>query len=124
MHEFDHMALLWIQNRDARFHITCPLGRTQAERLGRLIAANLSGLTYLFLFIEVADVEIATAQQGFEIGKLKNPRPHRGTRGIEALLLQENGKEHFLDNVLGLRSVTKNSERHRIHLAAIAMEQL
>jgi hypothetical protein len=91
--------------------------------MGRLMPADLRRFRYLFLPIEVADVEVSASKQGFKVGELKNPSPHGRTGGIEALLLQENRQENLLNDVLGLRSIPKYPERDRIDLPTIAVEQ-
>jgi len=74
--------------------------------------SQFSGFGYFFLFIEVSNVEITAAQQGLEIGELKNPGPDRSPGRIVPLSLQVNGKEDLLENIFRLSPVAENPERH------------
>jgi hypothetical protein len=68
--------------------------------------------------------QIAPPRQSFEMRKMQYPGLDLPSARIILLPLLENGKKHFLGNVLGLGSVTKNIECGSKDGAVIAPEQL
>jgi hypothetical protein len=74
-------------------------------------------------WLEIADVEIPAAKQRLEIGKLKDPRPHTPTAGIEPLRLHELRAFEF-DGSPALVRMEGGSNSPIVFLAGSAVEEL
>jgi hypothetical protein len=77
----------------------------------------------LFLFVKVADTQIASPQKRPEIRKLKNPGLDGTFGGIKALALKEDSQEHFLKDVFGFGPFAEDLESQRKNLPEIAMKE-
>jgi len=75
------------------------------------------------MFVEVSDAQISAAQEGFEIGKLQDPRPDAPTSAVEPFLLQIDRKKYFLKNVLCFGAVMQDPVRNAKDLPAVAMKK-
>src|SRR5216684_2752836 len=102
VHHLDSLSLSGIQFTDAALDEPGPLASVHARYVVGWACPDLLALHNFFLFVEVADAQIASPQKRPEIRKLQNPGLDGTLGGIKPFALKEDGQKHFLENVFGL----------------------